>query len=116
MSYSPLPGKVIKTRFGKLSEGTVQSDRWCCSGIREEVKELVEFVCQAKDNILKINANPGEKWIIEAYSNSNFAGDKDERKSITGYTILICSVPMAWRFKAQNQFLVKHRGRIYCPV
>jgi hypothetical protein len=28
---------------------------------RKELKQLVEFVCQSKENKLKIKANPGEK-------------------------------------------------------
>ena len=67
----------------------------------KELKRLVEFTCQTKDKTLKIKADSGEKWTIEAYSDSDFAGDKDGRKSITGYVILICGVPMTWRSKAQ---------------
>jgi hypothetical protein len=47
---------------------------------KNELKRLVDFVCQSKDNKLKIKADPGEKWVIEAYSNSDFAGDKEKKE------------------------------------
>ena len=33
------------------------------------------------------------EWIVEAYSDSDFAEDTDERKNITGYIVLVAAVP-----------------------
>jgi hypothetical protein len=40
-------------------------------------------------------------WELEGYSDSNYARDKDDRKSITGYVILISGVPISWKSKGQ---------------
>jgi ribonuclease HI len=40
-------------------------------------------------------------WEIEAYSHSDFAGDKDERKSITGYVIFLTGAAISRKSKAQ---------------
>jgi hypothetical protein len=41
-------------------------------------------------------------WEIEAYSDSDFGGDKDGRKSISGLILLVSGVPISWRSKGQN--------------
>jgi hypothetical protein len=38
---------------------------------------------------------------VEVYSDSDFAGDKDESKSVTGFIILVAGVPISWKSKSQ---------------
>jgi hypothetical protein len=40
-------------------------------------------------------------WELRIYSDSDWAGDKDNRKSITGFIIFLLGVPILWRSKAQ---------------
>jgi hypothetical protein len=42
-----------------------------------------------------------DEWEVEVFSNSNFAGDKDKRKSITGYVIFLSGAAISWKSKAQ---------------
>ena len=42
------------------------------------------------------------KWEIKGYSNSDFAGDIDGRKSISGYVIYLQGCPILWRSKGQK--------------
>jgi hypothetical protein len=45
-------------------------------------------VIQTKEKKLDIKTSKDE-WKVEAFSNYDFARDKDKRKSITGYVILL---------------------------
>jgi Reverse transcriptase (RNA-dependent DNA polymerase) len=67
----------------------------------KELKRLLSYVVKTQDKQLNINSNSSEDWEIEAYSNSDFAGDKDNRKSITGFVIFLCGFPISWKSKAQ---------------
>lgn len=43
----------------------------------------------------------GENAILRAYSDSDFAGDKQTRKSTTGYVIFYCNGPISWCSRKQ---------------
>jgi hypothetical protein len=68
----------------------------------KELKRLINFVAQAKDKGLKMRFSGGKPWEIEGYSDSDFAGDKNGRKSVTGMIILISGVPISWNSKGQG--------------
>ena len=40
--------------------------------------------------------NTNDKWKIEAYSDADFAGDKETRISVTGYVIYFMNVQICW--------------------
>ena len=42
------------------------------------------------------------KWFLKGLSDSDWAGDKDSRKSITGYIIYFMGVPISWKSKQQQ--------------
>lgn len=67
----------------------------------KELKRLLSYVVKTQDKQLNINSDSSEDWIIEAYSDSDFAGDKDDRKSITGFVIFLSGFPISWKSKAQ---------------
>jgi hypothetical protein len=67
----------------------------------KELKRVVNYLASEKDKGLKIEANRDPVWTIEAYSDSDFAGDKDDRKSITGYVVFVCGVAVSWKSKGQ---------------
>jgi hypothetical protein len=41
-------------------------------------------------------------WKLEAYSDSDWAGDKDSRISVTGYILYLCGVPITWKSRGQR--------------
>ena len=41
------------------------------------------------------------KWNLVVYSDSDWAGDKEKRTSVTGFIIFFMDVPIIWRSKAQ---------------
>ena len=40
---------------------------------------------------------------IEGYSDSDYAGDKDTRMSITGLVTYLCGVHISWRSKGKKR-------------
>ena len=42
------------------------------------------------------------KWNLVSFSDSDWAGDKDNRRSINGFIIFLCGVPIVWRSKQQK--------------
>ena len=45
-------------------------------------------------------------WILEALSDSDFANDKETRKSVYGYVIYFCGVPVAWKSKSMRSVVL----------
>jgi hypothetical protein len=41
-------------------------------------------------------------WNIVLYSDSDWAGDKDNRRSVSGFIMFLCGVPLVWRSKQQK--------------
>jgi len=54
----------------------------------KELKRLINFLAQTKEKGLKMRFSGEKPWEIEGYSDSDFAGDKNGRKSVTGMIIL----------------------------
>ena len=67
----------------------------------KELKRLINFVGKTKDKGLKMKFSGKKPWEIEGYSNSDFAGNKNGRKSVTGMVILVSEVPISWKSKGQ---------------
>ena len=41
-------------------------------------------------------------WNLVVYSDSDWAGDKQTRRSVSGFVMLLCGVPIMWRSKQQK--------------
>src|SRR5436190_1971351 len=64
------------------------------------IKRVFRYLVSTKgDGISYQNIN-GEKLI--AYSDSDFAGDSESRKSTTGYIIFFCGGPISWCSRKQS--------------
>jgi transposase InsO family protein len=44
----------------------------------------------------------GEDSVLTGYSDADWAGDRDDRKSTTGYVFMLGSTPITWRSQKQN--------------
>jgi hypothetical protein len=61
---------------------------------------VVKFVLSTRDRGILMKPVP-EKGVV-AYVDSDYAGDKENRKSISGYLIYLHGVPIAWKSKQQG--------------
>ena len=50
---------------------------------------------------IKVN-NLSTKWDMEAYCDSDYAGDKESRKSVTGYGVYLQGCLIAWKSRGQK--------------
>ena len=65
---------------------------------------LIKYVLDTKEYTLKMKPkmNGNHLMNIEGYCDSDYAGDKDSRRSITGLVIYLCGAPICWRSKSQR--------------
>ena len=69
----------------------------------KELKRIFSFELKTKDYGLRIAPNYNQDdWCITVYSDSDWAGNKENRHSITGFIIFFLGVPILWRSRAQK--------------
>ena len=70
----------------------------------KELIRVINFVISTKEYGLKIEPIPNneKQWNIVVYSDSDWAGDKDTRHSVSGYIIYMLGVPILWKSRAQK--------------
>jgi hypothetical protein len=81
----------------------------CLTGASEaalkEMHRVIKFVLDTQTLGLKIEPKlvGGNKlvFVLKGYSDSDWAGDKDNRKSVSGFVLFLCGVLIMWRSKQQ---------------
>jgi hypothetical protein len=71
----------------------------------KEMKRLLKFVIDTKSYGLKMHPfkdRAKQKSVISAYSDSNCAGDKATRKSVSGYSVFLMEAVLLWKSKIQR--------------
>jgi hypothetical protein len=70
----------------------------------KELKRTIKFVLDTEDFGLKIEPDKitTMKWRLKVYTDSDWAGDKDTRLSVTGYVLFLRDVPILWKSKGQR--------------
>ena len=68
-----------------------------------EMLRVIKFVLDTHDLGLRMIPTEGRDlpWVLVLYCDSDYAGDPDSRKSVSGYILFVRGVPVAWRSKAQ---------------
>jgi hypothetical protein len=68
---------------------------------------IINFVFDTKTLALKLSPTIGKdnKFYLEAYSDSEFAGDRDTRASVYGYMTFFCGAPISWKSKSNKRKL-----------
>jgi Reverse transcriptase (RNA-dependent DNA polymerase) len=79
----------------KLNDGPTAS-------AMKELNRVIKYVLDTEDLGLKISPDSDDMWSILAYSDSDFAGDKETRISVSGYVIFICNAIACWKSKGQR--------------
>ena len=70
----------------------------------EEMKRVLNFVIQTKSFGLKLKPSllpSNNEWSMTVYTDSDWAGDKTSRRSISGYVIFLMDCPIIWKSKQQ---------------
>ena len=70
----------------------------------KELLRVLKYVIDTKYLALKVEPIMSEEglWSIVAFSDSDFAGDKETRISIAGFVLYLMGVPISWRSKGQK--------------
>lgn len=72
----------------------------------KEMLRVIKYILDTKDMGLRIEPtltkSADEPWDLVCYSDSDYAGDPDTRRSVSGYILYVKGVPISWRSKAQR--------------
>ena len=73
-------------------------------GHMKAMLRVVKYVLDTSAWRLQMKTDKGEKgkWKIEAFSDSDYAGDRDTRRSVSGYVILVNGCVVSWRSQSQK--------------
>ena len=69
----------------------------------KQMLRAVKYVINTKNRMLKfIPENKGEKWEFKCMCDSDYAGDKDNRLTVTGYCIYLNGCLVSWKPRAHR--------------
>ena len=69
----------------------------------KEFLRTTKYVLDTKEFGLKLNlTTTQEKWEMTVYTDSDYAGDRETRKSVTGFIIYLRGVPVSWKSRGQK--------------
>jgi hypothetical protein len=70
----------------------------------KEMKRLAKFVMDTDDYGLKVlpTISRAKKWKMTVYTDSDWAGDKDNWHSVSGYAIFLSDTVILWKSKLQK--------------
>ena len=76
----------------------------------KELLRITKFTLDTKNRGLKIKPDisllKNDVWSMEMYSDSDFAGDKESRLSVSGFISYFMGVPISWKSKAQRSVVL----------
>ena len=82
-----------------------------------EMLQVIKFILDIKDLGLKIVPTlQNGIWKLEAFSDSDFANDKETRISVYGYVIYFCGVPVAWKCKSMRSVVLSTTEAEYVAI
>jgi hypothetical protein len=84
----------------------------------KELKRVLQFVVNTKEYGLLIEPKweNNNKWNLVVYTDSDWAGDKDNRHSVTGYIMLLMGVPVMWKSRLQRTVALSSTEAKYYAV
>ena len=76
----------------------------------------IKFVDQTKAKSLILRPLKQRQWTMKAYTDSDFAGDTDSRRSVSGFVIFINGCPVSWRSRGQKSVTLSSTEAEYVAV
>jgi Reverse transcriptase (RNA-dependent DNA polymerase) len=70
----------------------------------KEMKRIIKYVLDTQHFGLRMQPifQEDNKWQMTVYTDSDWAGDKDNRHSVSGYAIFLLNVPILWKSRLQR--------------
>jgi len=73
-------------------------------GHMKELYRVIKYTMDTKNKGLKLQSeDTDDKWKFKAYSDADFAGNKETQISVTGYVMYFMNVPICWRSCEQKR-------------
>ena len=85
----------------------------------KELLRVIQFVLTTRDYglVLKPDKLSMEgKWSLVIYSDSDWAGDVNERKSTSGYILYLMDAPIVWKSKGQTSVALSSAEAEYYAI
>jgi hypothetical protein len=86
----------------------------------KEMLRVVKFVLDTRTMGLRLEPDMtgGDKlvWKLVLYSDSDWAGDKQTRKSVAGFVMFLCGVPIMWRSRQMKAVTLSSTEAEYYAV
>ena len=84
----------------------------------KELRCVIKYVLDTPDYGLKIEPTIDKRdknieWNLIVYSDSDWAGDKENRMSITGFIIFVHGVPITWKSRQQKSLAMSNSEAEY---
>ena len=76
----------------------------------------IKYVDLTKYKKLVLESNEDAKWELKGFCDSDFAGDSDNRNSVSGFVVYFCGVPISWRSKAQRSVSLSSTEAKYMAI
>ena len=82
------------------------------------MKRVIKYMLETKDWRQRMETNKGEKNVlkIEAYSDSDYAADRNNRRSVSGYLIMVNGCVISWRSRGQKNVTLSSSEAEYVAV
>ena len=78
---------------------------------------IIKFVEQTQERCLILEPTKSKlTWELKGYCDSDFAGDTDTRKSVSGFVIYLCGAVIAWRSKGQKSVSLSSTEAEYMAI
>ena len=83
---------------------------------KSALERTIQYVINTKNEKLFMHADPKLRGVIEAYTDSNYASDRDTRSSVSGFAIYVNGCLVSWRSKIQNSVTLLSTEAEYVAV
>jgi len=84
---------------------------------QKQLYRVIKFVQQTQHRSLVLAPmKENFTWDLKGYCDSDFAGDSDTRKSVSGFVIYLCGAAIAWRSKGQKSVTLSSTEAEYVAI
>jgi hypothetical protein len=83
----------------------------------KSLMRAIKFVLDTKEKGLVMEPDfKNFKWVIESYCDSDYSGDRETRKSVTGYIIYLIGAAIAWKSRGQKSVSLSSTEAEYISI